>query len=81
MPWRALLQALKKGSGQTGQEPLGDFSASQGNESGRWQSVRCEDKVSYRCTGKSIGKSNVNIRLTHFPLQQTRHFPEKAGIK
>jgi hypothetical protein len=23
----------------------------------------------------------VNIRLTHFPLQQTRHFPEKAGIK
>jgi hypothetical protein len=23
----------------------------------------------------------VNIRLTHFPLQKIRYFPEKAGIK
>jgi hypothetical protein len=27
------------------------------------------------------GQHTVNIRLTHFPLQKTRYFPEKAGIK
>jgi hypothetical protein len=26
-------------------------------------------------------KALVKIRLTHFPLQKKRHFPEKAGIK